>query len=218
MTATADTKTVRFDFSALEGDAPLYCQFAGQFNEQPAFFSLDLRDGEAGADYDANIGGGVPESVWHGVVRRYPVTARLSRAAVESLAKDLAPLFQRVLNDACDEWDGSNMVGVLGEDARDAEEEIARLLDDAEGDLDVWDAFDYVTGTGEVGLSVAWPAGMTLEQAAENARQQAEIDGITFADDVSDALVRFAQREYDHRDDADTDGGLTPEQMAVIRR
>ena len=52
---------------------PLYHHYDGQFEAQTAYVELDLRDGELRADWDAEVGNGVPADVWHGLRRRYGI-------------------------------------------------------------------------------------------------------------------------------------------------
>lgn len=218
MTTTA-TRTVKFDAASLEGDAPLYALYGGQSQEQPAYIALDLRDGECEADYSGEIGGGIPATVWHNVVRRYSVTPRLSRESIVRLVERITPDLQAVLDDSSTEWDGSNTVGVLGPDAAAAEERIERTLYDAVGDIDVWDAYDWITAGGANNLADIWPAGESLDDAAKRLTAEAKgDDDIYFVEGEAgcrQALIDWAERVANNADDDDADP-LTPEQRAAI--
>ncbi|MBV2364245.1 helix-turn-helix domain-containing protein [Streptomonospora nanhaiensis] len=125
--------------------AELYRRYDGQTGPQPCFIELDTRDGAMRADYDAEIGNAVPASVWHGLVRRYPIPA-LSAEAANRVMEEIRPLAERIVTDTEEHWDGNNHVARMGADALAAEEEIQRLLgcdDDAEPVL--FDATDEVT-------------------------------------------------------------------------
>ncbi|MGW1189261.1 hypothetical protein [Streptomyces sp. NPDC002559] len=105
----------------------LFCHYSGQSEAQSAYIELDLREGALLADYDSEIGGGCPFSVFHGFDRRYTVPV-LTAEAANRVMREIAPLAERILADWEEEWDGNNMVARLGEDAAAAEEEIEAAL------------------------------------------------------------------------------------------
>lgn len=101
----------------------LFAHYDGQTAPQTAYIALDLRDGRMWADYSAELGNAVPMSVWHGVVRRWPMPPFLTATAnriMDAIAEDA----QRVLNGATVGWDGSNTTGRLDDAATDANENI----------------------------------------------------------------------------------------------
>jgi hypothetical protein len=98
--------------------------YPGQNGAQDCFIELDLRDGAMTANYNGEIGNAIPSTVYHGVVRRYPIPV-LQPATANALMERIAPLAQRVLDGAEIVWDGSNHVARLNADARRAEDEIA---------------------------------------------------------------------------------------------
>jgi len=68
----------------------LYYQCAGQLRPQNTYIELDLRDGSMSADYDGEIGGGVPESVWNGDVVRLPLpTPELTASTINEIMHDI---------------------------------------------------------------------------------------------------------------------------------
>ncbi|MFE1358873.1 helix-turn-helix domain-containing protein [Streptomyces harbinensis] len=109
-------------------DTELHRHYSREHKAQPTYIELDLEDGVMLADYDSEVGGGSPEAVHHGRVRRYRIPV-LTAAAANSLMEELKPLAQRVLDGATIEWDGSNKVGRLNDDAAQAEAEISDRLD-----------------------------------------------------------------------------------------
>ena len=77
---------------------PLYVKYPGQAQPQRAFVYLDLRTGEAGADWDPEIGNSVPADVWHGDVLRWPISPSLTADEINDLLHELEPHIRRLLN------------------------------------------------------------------------------------------------------------------------
>lgn len=144
----------------------LYRHYQGQSEPQSAYIALDLEDGRMWADYDAEVGNGVPESVFHGRDRRYGIPL-LTAAAANDLMRELAPLAQRVVDGSDIEWDGNNRVARLNDDAQAAEAEIDARLGNGydSGPVDayfspdqliaVWDVAEALNGqeAGEYGIT-----------------------------------------------------------------
>jgi hypothetical protein len=107
--------------------AELYRQYAGQSEPQPAYIALDLESGQMWASYDANIGNGHSFDVHYGIERQYGIPL-LTAAAANRVMAELRPLAERIIADSEVEWDNGNRVGVLGEDAKAAEEELEEQL------------------------------------------------------------------------------------------
>lgn len=105
----------------------LYCRYDGQSEAQDVYIELDLHEGKLFADYTAQIGSGIPGSVYHGFDRRYSIPV-LTAAAANRVMREIAPLANRILADWEEVWDGHNMVAELGEDAQAAEAEIEEHL------------------------------------------------------------------------------------------
>lgn len=134
MTTTATTTIIIADDNGTS--APLYSQYGGQINPQPAYLEFDPRDDglTLTAEYSGEIGNGVPGRVWHGVVRRYTVPCYVSRAALEELADnaEVAALLAQIKEGYACDHDGSNWAGSLTEAALEAEERLERLLSEME--------------------------------------------------------------------------------------
>lgn len=128
----------------------LYRHYDRQSEAQPAYIELDLREGTLLASYNAEIGNAIPFSVHHGFERRYGIPT-LHGEAANRVMKELALLADRILADWEEEWDGNNMVAVLGDDAKEAEEEIQERLGlnlgygDFDADTQGFDPDDLVT-------------------------------------------------------------------------
>ncbi|QKW31475.1 hypothetical protein HUT11_35520 (plasmid) [Streptomyces seoulensis] len=113
----------------------LFRHYDGQSEAQPAYIELDLREGTLLADYDAEVGGAIPFSTYHGFERRYSIPV-LTGEAANRVMQEIAPLAERILADWVEEWDGNNMVARLGGDALAAEEEIEKMLGNGLGSYD----------------------------------------------------------------------------------
>ena len=133
---------------------PLYYQYDGQTNVQPAYVELDLTADPPtlSAGYSGEIGGGVPMAVWHNRCLRWAVMPNLTAAEIRTLLDTLAPLAERVANGYEDAWDGSNTLGRFSEDAEYARYRAAcacrDVLTESGG---VWDASDWLNALGRAG-------------------------------------------------------------------
>lgn len=127
----------------------LHHRYPTQNHSQPCFIELDCRDGTVEADWDPEIGGGVPMCVHHGIRRRYTIPCLQAKFA-NALMHRLKPLFQRVVDGFEIIWDGHNHVAKLSDDATDADEEIQQQCRNCMEDRDpedcvaYWDAGDWL--------------------------------------------------------------------------
>lgn len=122
------TKTITIEKLDETNPAALFCHYSGESEPQDCYLELGLEDATLRADYNGEIGGGIPMSVFHGRTRRYPIPC-LTATAANALMEELAPLAQRVCDGSEIEWDGNNWVGSLNEDAAQADDEIAERCD-----------------------------------------------------------------------------------------
>jgi hypothetical protein len=82
-------------------------------------------------------------------------------------------LFQRIVDGSEVEWDGNNYLGRLNEDAREAEEELEKLLEAyADGSIGLWDAGEWLQDSSDEDLGVT--ATSTDEDLAKKARELEE--------------------------------------------
>src|SRR5690606_1655454 len=104
----------------------LYCRYAASYQPQPVYVALDLADGALYADYQA---GGTPMRVWLGQVRTWSIPPLVGDEAT-ALLEHIAPLAQRVLDGSDIEVDPrtGDPVGVLNDDAAEAEQEIGKII------------------------------------------------------------------------------------------
>jgi hypothetical protein len=146
-----------------EPDA-LHCQYPGQNRLQDAYIQLDLETGIMSADYNGEIGGGIPFSVFHGRTRRWTIPV-LTADAANSVMEDWVPTAQRILDGAEIEWNGHNHVAVLTDDAREADEILGRAMDAGELDdlpnVETLNADDWYSGVSR--SEVISQAGITGE-------------------------------------------------------
>jgi hypothetical protein len=143
----------------------LYRHYDGQSEPQPAYIELDTQAGTLRATYNGEIGNAVPFTVYHGLDRRYSIPI-LTAEAANRVMREIVPFAERIVAGTSTEWDGSNTIAVLDEDARAAEEEL-------EAHLGLPSESDYRTepnqGFAESDLVAVW-----------------SIDGATNGDEVAD--------------------------------
>lgn len=204
---------------ALAGERkPLYFQYQGQTNEQPAYLELD-EDGKVDASYSGEIGNGSPMHVWHGRTLRWKIPNNLSGDAIIALVNEHRSLLARVYAGHSVEWDGNNHVGRLDEDAQEAQQELDALLCETQGDLEIWTAGDWLFLSNN--LREIWHTQTLVEAVAE---LEASVDpNVELIGDIKTALLDQAEGmlDYDperltqiHIDALLADGRITAEQAA----
>lgn len=107
--------------------AELWRHYSQQYDAQPCYIELGLKDGVLLASYDADIGSATPDVVYHGIDRRYSIPI-LTGEAANRVMREILPLAERILADSKVEWSGTSWIGVLGDDAQVAEEELREHL------------------------------------------------------------------------------------------
>lgn len=133
----------------------LYYRYPAEFAPQPAFVEVDLRQGTLSAEVDGDPGGMVPAEVVHGFVRRFPVPP-LNAEAANRVLDEVADPAERMVAGWDEEFDGSNMTGVLDADGAAAAAEIAELLGlDEHGYLPEESVFEEADQVAEWGLEGA---------------------------------------------------------------
>lgn len=137
---------------SIETTTNLYHRFPGQTSAQPCYVSLDPASGALSTDWSGQVGAGVPEAVWHHRVLRWKIPALRESAQAALLAK-LVPLAERICAGHSVEWDGSNNVGRLTDDAAAANQEAALLCssysyENSDSELVVWEASDWYASLG----------------------------------------------------------------------
>lgn len=170
------------------GKAPVFAQFDGQRQPQQAFIRLN-ESGSVYADYEGGVGEGLPASVWHGRDARISIRPTVSGKALREMFadNDFLALARRYYDGLTVEWDGSNNVGTLTEDAKAALEEIERMAED----LDCINVFDADT----------WIECATREEMSQHGGYEGYavyLDGLTDIDQLVEggaAAIEKALRE-----------------------
>jgi hypothetical protein len=190
--------------------AELHHQYPGQNEPQPAYVEVDLENQHISADYDPEIGNATPARVAHGIARRYPIPALTSTAA-NKLLEQIRPLAERMVADWDEHWDGSNHKGVLGDDARAAEEKIQELTGDPRDWGDHWDSSDVVTvwdTDGAIAGDEAEEYGITAD-TTDDRLEEIEAEILETLKGISDSNEVVLEGVWEHlvqmRDDADED-------------
>jgi hypothetical protein len=202
-TATTAAITMPIDLDDLLTEAaPIYHRYPNQTAPQPGYIELD-EDGNVTYDYDGAIGYAVPIDVWDGRTIRWTLPGDIRGKTLHRLLTVKLPgLLERVHAGHSVEWDGSNHVGRLDDDASAARAEIERILADLHDDdrAAVYDVDDWVFGDG--GLRSAWPTTQTIDEAVaaltEEAERQKRLDGVVVDGNILTALLKRAGDDYDH--------------------
>lgn len=204
---TTEINTATESAITIDPVGDLYLRYRGQTSPQPVYVELDCESETLSAEVDTAIGPGTPFRVWHGRAIRWAIPA-LTESAAEGLLLDLIPLAQRVVDGYECRWDGSNHVGRLTEDAREAAEAIRDLCDRDWSETEVvsaWDAHDWYAPCGS-GAYLARQIGITAETTdeelaalatkEEDAAEPARIEGVSrFLRDLRDLLRADAEEE-----------------------
>ena len=107
----SDQIKVNIDFSESDSEKfPVYCQYPGQYQPQPAYIKIDIRSGRVWPDYNGNIGGGRSQDEHHGLIQRFSIPAELHSSEIAELLGDNKAFFQKVIDSYSEEWNGSNYV------------------------------------------------------------------------------------------------------------
>jgi hypothetical protein len=186
---------ITLKLSDLRGDdrAPLYNHIPGQAQPNPAFVAIE-EDGDVWAD-EARSGNGVPADVWHQRTLRLTVPADVDgQKLADYLERGGRALLERIHAGHEVDWDGSNRVGKLTDDARDAIEQIEREMDDLPR-VEVWTASEWLWG-GNNDLQEHWPAGMSLDEAVEKVNECIAFNEHFVRGDVRRVLLDEAARMF----------------------
>jgi transcriptional regulator with XRE-family HTH domain len=201
----------------------LYRHYDGETETQPAYIELDLKSGKLYADYDSEVGGAVPFSVHHGFDRRWGIPV-LTGDAANRVMHEIAPLADRILADWEEEWDGNNMVAVLGEDAQAAEEEIEKRLGQTFDELDIvveWDTDGATNGSeaDEYDITADTTDARLEEIAAQITQDMADCTTVPQGETRKPVVIVHGLDDYlkELRDDLANEDPLTPAEVRVAR-
>lgn len=188
------------DVSSFEGIAPVYEQYDGQYQPQPAFIRMD-EDGEIDAWVNGEING-TPMSVWHGRTLTWRVPSNVRGDALLAFVQEHRQLFERVYLGHEVDWDGRNNVGTLDDDAQEASEEIEKAAESLYDEtVDVCSMAEWMSAEGYNELRDLWAADQSLEEAAQEAEESARDamrDGVwvTAPESAKEDLLEWAHDEF----------------------
>lgn len=176
----------------LETDDELYCHYQGQTQRQPVHLCLNLEEHTLEAYYDSNIGGGQTMRAFHGRDIEWTIPP-LRRSAFAELADDVKEFCETILKHSTVEWNGSNFVGHLDEEAEAAVYSVESAIADLSMHLDPndvwepWDAGIYLDPSSdeELGLT-AESSDEDIERIAKELVDEAEV--VLEQDDVERVL------------------------------
>lgn len=166
---------------------PAYLKYEGQSKPQPAYVELS-EDGVVTAGANPEIGNAVTMDVWHRRTLQWSIDPGLTGAQIADAIQDALPLLERVHAGHTVEFDGSNMGGLLTEDAAEASAKLGRILEKLRSEVNVWSAADWLW-TNDTLLTV-WPEGTTLDDAVRDAQPYDSADVVE--DDIRDAILKEA--------------------------
>jgi hypothetical protein len=176
-------ESTRINIHPLDGDQlhPLYHHYQHEVQAQPVQVELDLRDGSLIADWDAEVGNGVSEAVWDGLIRRYDISPQLTRDEINALLVEVAPIAQRILDGTEITSDGLRERPALSASAQDAEAEMGSgcqsFVTSSMGVYDARDWFECVSLQQNGSLATMTDA--ALAALAEEYRLEGLADGAT---------------------------------------
>jgi hypothetical protein len=199
---------------------PAYRQYPGQLQPQPGYIELD--GNSVTADYSGEIGNAVPADVWHNRRLRWYINGAMAGSDINNLIDEITPLLEIVHAGHDEDWDGSNWVGVLTDEAQEASEQIERICADYRPSVEAWDVDTWLWNS--CSLSDNWPADKTLDEAVSELEQAALGEAVLLGS-VRDSLLEFAKNAFDSGDDLHEnaiqalldEGTVTPEQVAEYR-
>lgn len=187
-----------------DSKAPVYMQYAGQCQPQPAYIALDA-DGDVYADYNSEIGNAVPCSVWNGLDRRIDISPFCSANGLQQLFADKAFVnaVNRYYAGRSTEWDGNNWTSELNEDAEEALSQLEQMCDMYEGKVPtvgIYTAGDWIENLGKGELEDSLTKAGSVEKFVEEQTYYEDFDQyLNFdADDMAKALSYRFEGEADY--------------------
>lgn len=135
----------------------LYRKYPGQSDPQAIYIEIDPETETVSMDYSGEIGNALPCAVYQKLILRYNLPKNFVPKSPNVLMQELLPLAEAIINGHTVEWNGSNNVGQLDEDAQDAERELETYLErmPSEEAVQIWDAGDWLSSCrthGEYGV------------------------------------------------------------------
>lgn len=162
----------------------------------------------------------VPMAVRHGRTHTWTIPATTTGQGLWTYLQQTGlALMERVYQGHSVEWDGSNHVGRLDDDATAADERLTvdferfhEIADQAE----VWDADDWLRSGGGTDLRDIW-ADQPLAQAVEECQTAADSESLQIDGDIETALLDWAMQTYEaHDPDSSRAIGLTATHLQAL--
>jgi len=125
--------------------APLYCRFAGQYNEQPAYIEIDMESETICADYCGEVGNGLPSNVWEKRALRFRISNKITGETANNVMTEILPMAKKLL--ANYEINSQTRRGVANAEPEVIIFNIERLCENVPADFDVWSASDWIAET-----------------------------------------------------------------------
>jgi len=137
--------TTQIQIETVDDPAELLEWQDGQLQPETVYLYLDpeANDDEGRLSCASDSGQcGTPSNVWHGRMRRFAVPLLSAHGANALMASsEVQELAARIVAGYSHDWDGSNHVGTVDDDATEAEEALDYFCRDWDGEkLDVWEA------------------------------------------------------------------------------
>ena len=167
--------------------APVFLQYPSNASPQSAYVYLD-ENGDVWGDPDYQSGT-MSNDVYHNRTLRFQISPCLTGKDLDSLLKEISPLLQEVHDDHSVEWDGSNMVGRISDEAMDSYNKAKDICQEWEGSLQVRDVGEWLFNSGT--LQDHWNKKSFLESIAKIEKEAME-ENIYLNGDVGEALAEEA--------------------------
>lgn len=212
MTITITINTEAFNDLA-DDDAPLYVEHRGQ--PYRAMLYLD-ENGKCSLETAGPWENSVPARVWNRCTLTWSLPAEIKGHVLHDklTSESVLELLQRVYEGHDVEWDGHNWSGTLDEDAQEAYDELQHILEQGWNSRDSWSVWSAVEWLSRTNLGDAWPAGKSIQEAAEDVIRNAADNDVLCgtAGDVESALRDKLREEIQSDDDFEP----SPEQLAAL--
>lgn len=164
MNTTTETAESPVTIHPVKNHGDLHQQYASEYAPQPVHVILNCDTSTLSADWDGIIGPGMPMSVYHCRTLRWSIPA-LTADAANALLDELLPYAETIVAGYSCEWNGHNHVGRYTDEAAEAIEAVAGLLESRSFDghvVEAWDAADWFGAVGshdaqrrELGITAA---------------------------------------------------------------
>jgi len=181
---------------AIDDAYPRYVHYQGQHEPQDVRLIL-TQEGTVYVDYDPIIGSGTTSDLHHDIDLAWSgIPSETTGAEINEFLRDVTPLMERVHAGHSVEWDGSNQVGRLDDDATKASDEIDRAIADNfewhEPKFEMYDPADFF----EDGLSdlKADTTDDEINAIAKRETLEAWTSAVLFSDDAAEALTEIRDR------------------------